>query len=347
MYSRVEYRTSYSVSPVSSEMACQHRLALGLVAAVRHREQPVGPVGVGRPLVAVRHAAEAGHRPGRSPRQLVLVGRFHTPMPFWTKPALRWLSTAAKRRIWPVARNRGRPRAARPDREAVRLGDRRRTARTDRRQVGLQRPDGGDVARRSALGRVGRLRASGSRRSFLAAGSRSPFMSRSTPILKKLAGPAAAGSTRRSRGLPSRSTVGIEADPRVRRHGDREPDVEVVVAPVVVGDARVRREDGGRHRRTCRRASAPPRAGSCSPGGACRRSRRSAGRYPRGAGRSIRSRISSSGMPMRSPSAANGRATSGRSFWSSSRRSRSRSSILAVSQKFGSPAILSAPPGGW
>src|SRR3954469_2799230 len=39
----------------------EDRVALLLRAAVRHREDAVGPVRVGRPLVAVRDAAERGH----------------------------------------------------------------------------------------------------------------------------------------------------------------------------------------------------------------------------------------------------------------------------------------------
>src|SRR3954454_17258905 len=39
----------------------EDRVALLLGAAVGHREDRVGPVGVGRPLVAVRDAAEGGH----------------------------------------------------------------------------------------------------------------------------------------------------------------------------------------------------------------------------------------------------------------------------------------------
>src|SRR5947208_950610 len=53
----------------------EDRVALLLGAAVRHREDGVGPVGVGRPLVAMRDPAECGHPPA----VLELLARRHLP----------------------------------------------------------------------------------------------------------------------------------------------------------------------------------------------------------------------------------------------------------------------------
>src|SRR2546423_3436624 len=53
----------------------ENRVALVLRATVRHREDGVGPVLVGRPLVAVRDPAERGH----APAVLELLADWHPP----------------------------------------------------------------------------------------------------------------------------------------------------------------------------------------------------------------------------------------------------------------------------
>ena len=66
----------------------EHGVALLLGAAVRHREDRVGPVLVGRALVAVGDAAEGGH-PAADVGDL-LVGHLPDAHAVGEKPARRW-----------------------------------------------------------------------------------------------------------------------------------------------------------------------------------------------------------------------------------------------------------------
>ena len=66
--------------------AVQHRIALFFRAAVRHREDAVRPIGIGRPLVAMRDTPHRRHGPSS---EILSSGTFHTPIPFAEKPARR------------------------------------------------------------------------------------------------------------------------------------------------------------------------------------------------------------------------------------------------------------------
>ena len=167
-------------------------------------------------------------------------GTFHTPMPFAEKPARRWNRIAATRRrarrsridsrcsnscCWDTPSSGGRSRE--------RLGDNlhRSLRRADHRVVELRQLD------RLGLPVVDRLRG---RREHLGA------------LLHLEVHPDLEQPQRRelAHRLGARQPLeqlqrAVEAQRRVRLGRDREPEVEVVVAQVVVRDARVRVDDLG------------------------------------------------------------------------------------------------------
>ena len=203
-------------------------------ATVGHREQVVRPVRIGRPLVAVRDAAERGHRPAHVVDPLVLAPS--------TRPCrcgrTRRSGGRAPRRSAASGRSPGtaRPAPAAPARCSRPAGRARRTARA--RCAG--RP-AARAPRRSRPRSIASGGGAGSDRLALL-----PLGGRVAPALHVQVDADLEEAQRRQR--PDHVHLGqlaqqldrpVEAELRRRRHAHREPDVELVLAPVVVRDAGV------------------------------------------------------------------------------------------------------------
>ena len=214
-------------------------LALLLVAPVRHREEAVRPVRVDGPLVAVRHAAVRGHDPARLVDP-VLVDDPHAHAVLH-EAGLAVVEDRGEAAHAAVGEHLEARLEHLVGRQALRLGDRGERLGHGR-QVGLQRAHHGDLALR---GRTARRLLDGRGADLLRGGIAAADHVEVDADLEE--------ADRRQRAdrldlaeLAEQLDRLLEADARVGRDGEREPQVEHVLALVVVRDARVRAEDVGR-----------------------------------------------------------------------------------------------------
>ena len=140
------------VRPVSSAIAASTASHSALRAAVRHREEVVGPVRIGRALVAVRDAAERGHRLRRT-RRAAPRARARRPC---RSARSRRCGGRARRRSGASGRSRGtrgRARAAPARSKPAPAAASSPNGSALGRQVELQRADRVDLAVGQRLGR--------------------------------------------------------------------------------------------------------------------------------------------------------------------------------------------------
>ena len=169
-------------------------------------------------------------------------GTFHTPMPLALKPARRWNRIAATRRSSLRSCMPSRCASSRSCEMPERCGG-GRVGLGDHRHVALERADHGDVELVVGLGLgLGRLDRLGGRLGQRLGAALHLQVHADLEQLQRrqLADRLGAGLARQhvERALQPERRVGLG--------GDREPDVELVVAQVVVRDAGVRVDDVGR-----------------------------------------------------------------------------------------------------